>query len=107
MWIYLVSLAGEVVCRFEGTGDAFVDRGITAVVSAEDGVLEPSRVRDIDVKLAVFALLGDGNARTDGGDVRVEDEGDEGLVGRELGAHGALRTPGSSVGDTSDGDLDV
>jgi hypothetical protein len=105
--MYLISLAGEVVGRLEGTSDALLDGGVTAVVCAEDRVLEASGVPDVDVELAVLALLSDRDARADRGDVRVEDDGDKGLVGAELSAQGALGTSSSSIGDVSDGDLKI
>jgi hypothetical protein len=103
--LYLVGLTGEVVSRLESTSDALLDVGVTAVVGAKNGVLEAAWVTDVDVELAVLALLGDRDTRADGCDVSVEDDGDKGLVAVELGAQGALRTSGSSIGDISDGDL--
>ena len=102
---YLVSLAGEVVCRLERTGDTLVDSSVTTVVGAEHRVLEAAGVVDVDVDLAVLALLSDGNAGADGRNVRVEDERDERLVSRELVAQGSLGTAGSAVGNATDGDL--
>lgn len=105
--LYLVGLAGEVVGRLEGTSNTTLDRGVTAVVGTKDRVLEASWVPDVDVELAVLALLGDSDARADRGDVLVEDDGDKSLVGAELSAQGALGTSGSSIGDVSDGDLSI
>jgi hypothetical protein len=105
--LYLVGLTGEVVSRLESTSDALVDVRVTAVVGAENGVLEASWVPNVDVELAVLALLSDSDAGADGSDVSVKDDGDKGLVGVELGAQGALRTSGSSIGDISDGDLSI
>lgn len=104
-WTYLVSLAREVVSRLEHSSDTLVNGGITTVIGTEHRVLEASRVLDINVKLAVLALLGDGDTRANGGDVGVEDESDEGLVGGELSAHGALRTSSSSICNPPNGDL--
>ena len=101
----LISLSREVVGRLEGAGDALLDGSIATVVGAEDGVLEASRVLELDVELAVLALLGDGNGGANGGNVCVEDDSDERLVGGKLGAQGALRTSGSAIGDTANGDL--
>jgi hypothetical protein len=98
-------LTREVVGRLEGTGDTLLDGRVTAVVGGQDGVLEASGVQKLDVELAVLALLGDGDAGADGSDVGVEDEGDDGTVARDLGAHGSLRTSSSSIADTLDGDL--
>jgi len=102
---YLSGLAREVVGGLESARDALLDGGVTAVVGGQDRVLEASGVLEVNVELAVLALLGDGDARAGGCDVRVEDEGDNGAVRRDLGAHGALRTSSSSIADTLDGDL--
>jgi hypothetical protein len=104
---YLSSLTGEVVGGLEGAGDALLDGRVAAVVGRQDRVLEAAGVLHVDVKLAVLALLGDGDAGADGGNVRVEDEGHDGAVGRDLGAHGALGASGSTIADTSDQDLSL
>jgi hypothetical protein len=103
----LSSLTREVVGGLEGAGDALLDGRVAAVVGGQDRVLEASGVLDINVELAVLALLGDGDAGADGGDVGVEDEGHDGAVTRDLGAHGALRASGSTIADTSDQDLSL
>ena len=95
----------EVVGGLEGSGNTLLDGRVTTVVGRQDGVLEASGVLKVDVELAVLALLGDGNAGADGGNVRVEDEGDDAAVARDLRAHGALRTPSAAIADTSDLDL--
>lgn len=102
---YLSSLAREVVGGLESARNALLDGSVTAVVGGQDGVLEASGVLQVNVELAVLALLRDGDARAGGRDVRVEDEGDNGAVRRDLGAHGALGTSGSSIADALDGDL--
>ena len=89
---YLRSQAGEVVGRLERASDALLDVGVPAVVGAQDGVLESAGVLQLESELAVLALLGDGDARADGGDVGVVDESYDGLVLGEDGADGALRT---------------
>ena len=102
---YLFSLTREVVGRLQGTSDARLDRRVAAVVGRQDGVLEASRVLNVDIELAVLALLGNGNTGADGRNVGVEDEGDDAAVGRDLGAHGSLGASGSAIGNTSDLDL--
>jgi len=98
-------LTGEVVSGLESTRNALLDGRVPTVVGRQDGVLETSGVLKVNVNLAVLALLSNGDTRADRGDVGVEDEGDNGPVGGDLGAHGALRATGSSIGDTIDCDL--
>ena len=102
---YLSSLTREVVGGLEGAGDALLDGRVTTVVGRQDGVLEAARVLEVDVELAVLALLCHADAGTDGGNVRVEDQGDDAAVVGDLGAHGALGASSSSITDTSDLDL--
>jgi hypothetical protein len=58
---YLFSLTREVVGGLQGTSDALLDGRVAAVVGRQDGVLEASGVLNVDVELAVLALLGNGN----------------------------------------------
>lgn len=102
---YLSSLTREVVGGLEGTSNALLDGRVAAVISRKDGVLEAARVLKVNVKLAVLALLGNGDTGANRGNVRVEDEGNDAAVGRDLGAHGSLRASGSAIADTSDLDL--
>jgi hypothetical protein len=101
----LSSLTREVVGGLQGPGDALLNGRVTAVVGRQDGVLEPAGVLEVDVQLAILALLGDGNAGANRGDVGVEDEGDNTAVTRDLGAHGALGASSSTIADTADRDL--
>jgi hypothetical protein len=102
---YLSLLPREVVCGLEGAGDTLLDGSVATVVGGQDGVLEASGVLDVDVELAVLALLSESDAGASGGDVGVEDEGHDAAVIRDLGAHSALRTSGSAIADTADLDL--
>lgn len=102
---YLSSLSREVVGRLQGTCDTLLDGSIATIIGRQDGVLEATGVLNVDVELAVLALLSNSNAGADGSDVRVEDEGDNAPVGRDLRAHGTLGAAGSSIADTSDLDL--
>jgi len=101
----LISLSREVVGALQGTSNTLLDAGVTTVIGRQDGVLEATRVQDVDVELAVLALLGDSDAGADGGNVGVEDEGQDAPVRRDLGANGALGAASSSIGDTADLDL--
>ena len=103
--MYLRSLAREVVGRLQGAGDAFLDGGVATVVGRQDRVLETAGVFDVDVELAVLTLLGDGDARADGSNVRVEDERHDSAIVGELRAHCALGAASSAVGHTPDRDL--
>jgi hypothetical protein len=102
---YLSSLTREVVGGLEGSADALLDGSVSTVVGGENRVLEAAWVKKVDVELAVLALLGDSDAGADGGNVRIEDEGDNGAVTRDLGAHRSLRTSCSTIADTSDRNL--
>lgn len=102
---YLSRLAGEVVGRLERAADTLLQRGVATVVGTEDGVLEAAGVLDVDVQLAVLAGLGDGDTGADGGDIGVEDEGDDGPVRGDLGADTALGAASSTIGHAADGDL--
>ena len=101
----MIGLAREVVSRLERTSDALLDGGISTVVGAEDRVLEATGVLNVDVELAVLALLGNSNAWADGSNVRVEDERDESLISRKLVAQSALGASCSAVLDAADGNL--
>ena len=100
----LSSLSGEVVGVLLGTGDALVESGVSTVVGAEDGVLEATRVLDVQVELAVLAALGDGDAGADRGDVLVEYEGHDRLVGADGRCNGTAGAAGTSVCDSLEGD---
>lgn len=102
---HLSLLAREVVGGLERALDTLLDGSITAVVGAENGVLEATWVPDVDVELAVLAGVGKRNAGAEGGNVGIEDESDGGLVTRDLSAHGSLRATSSTIGDTTDLDL--
>jgi hypothetical protein len=104
---YLGLLAGEVVCRLQGTGDALVDGSVATVVGAQNRVLEASWVLDVDSELTVLAVLGHRDAGTQGGHVAVEEESHSGLIRRDQSTHGALRTTGSAISDAADFDLVV
>jgi hypothetical protein len=104
---YLGLLAGEVVCRLQGTGDALFNGSVAAVVGTQNRVLETSRVLNVDSELAILAVLGHSDTGTQGGHVAVEDESHSGLIGRDQCTHGALRTTGSAIGDATDFDLVV
>ena len=102
---YLSSLTREVVGGLEGAGDARLDGRVATVIGRQDRVLEAAGVLEVDVELAILALLGDCDARADGSNVRVEDERYDAAVGRDLRAHSALGASSSSIADTLDGDL--
>lgn len=103
--MYLSRLTREVVSRLESSSDTLLDSGVSAVVGGEDGVLEATGVEELDVELAVLAVLGNGDTRADGGNVGIEDQGDDAAVIRDLGGHGALRTSSSAIADLVDLDL--
>ena len=65
--------AREIIGSGLASCDSLVDSYVAAVHGAEDGILETAWILWIQVELAVFARLGDGDARADGGDVGVED----------------------------------
>lgn len=102
---YLSSVSGEVVGRLESARDTLLDGRVATVVGGQNGVLEASWVLNVDVQLAVLALLSNGDAGADRGDVRVEDERHDSPVAVDLGAHGALRATSSSIADTANLDL--
>lgn len=103
---YLLGHAGEVVVGLEGAADALLEGSISTVIGAEDGVLEATGVLDVDVQLAVLALVGDGNVGADGGNVGVEDDSDDGPVLGDLAADSSLGATGSAIAETADGDLE-
>ena len=69
----LSRLTAEIIGRFLGPGDTFIQTDVAAVVGAEDGELKPARVMDADVQLAVFAVFGHRDSFADRGHVAVED----------------------------------
>jgi hypothetical protein len=103
--VYLRRKAREVVGRLESTSDTLLDGGVATVIGGQDGVLESSGVLDVKVKLAVLALLGDGDARANGSNVCIVDEGQGATILRDSGCHGTLGAAGTSICDTFDLDL--
>lgn len=97
--------AGKVVGGLQGAGDALLDVGVAAVIGAQDGVLEAAGVLELESKLAVLALLGDGDAGADGGNVSVVDQGDDTAVIGEDCADGALGTSSTASANLEDFDL--
>lgn len=100
----LIGLAGEVVCRLQGTLDALLDRSVAAVVGGENRVLKTTRVVKGNVELAVLALLRHSDTWAYGRDVLVEDESYRVSVAQDGGAHSALGASGTSVADALDFD---
>lgn len=96
---YLSRLAREVVRALLSSGDTFVEVDVATVVGGEDGILEPSRVQQVDVELAVLAAFGDRNTLAHGSNVRIEDESHGRTILRDDRAHGPLRTASASIGD--------
>ena len=62
----LCLLAREVVCSDLLTGDARVKRLVAAVVGREERILEALRVVDVEIDLAVLAVVGRERAGPDG-----------------------------------------
>jgi hypothetical protein len=60
---------------------------------------------DVQVELAVLAVLGDGNSRTSGGDERVKDERERLTVVGERAADGALGAARATIGHGGQVDL--
>jgi hypothetical protein len=104
-WSYLSLLAGEVVGGLESSSDASLDGSIATVIGRQDRVLEAAGVLNVDIELAVLALLSHGNAGADGRDVRIEDQGDDAAVIGELGSHSSLGASGATILNALDGDL--
>lgn len=98
-------MPGEIVGRLQSTLDTLLDRSIAAIIGGQNGILEASGVVKGNVELAVLALLGNGDSRANGSDVRVEDEGDNVPVVRNCGADGALGATCASVTNALDLDL--
>lgn len=73
-------MAREVVIRLQGAGDALLDVCIAAIISTQDGVLEATRVLELEGELAVLALFGEGNTGANGGDILVVDQGHGRLI---------------------------
>lgn len=101
----LFCLAGKVVRRLQGTLDPLLDGSVATVISGEDRVLETTGVVEGYVELAVLALLSHSDTWANGGNVRVEDEGDNVPVAQDGGAHSALWTSSTSVTNALDLDL--
>lgn len=76
-------MAREVVGTLLGTVDTGIELSKAAVVGGEDGVLEATRILQVDVELAVLAVLGDGDVLPHGGNVRVKDERHRGAIVRD------------------------
>ena len=62
----------EVVGRDEASGDALIKASPAVVGGVDDGVLEASRVLQVEVKLAVLGAVGGAGAGTDVGLKGVE-----------------------------------
>lgn len=98
-------LTREVVGGLLGGSDSLIEGDESTSINTEDGVLEAGWVVEVDVDLAVLAVLDDGNTWTDGGNVLIEDEGEGGSVGRERDTDGSLWASSSTVGDGLNVDL--
>ena len=99
---YLVVGAGEVVGALDLAGDALVEVGVATVIGSEDGVLEATGIQQIEVDLAVLAVLSNGDGGAERGDVGIEDQGDGGGIGRDELADGALGAARATIGDAPD-----
>lgn len=53
-----------------------IERDVASVDGAEDAVLETTWVSEVQVQLAVLAVLGDGDSWADGSDILIEDQGE-------------------------------
>jgi hypothetical protein len=98
-------LSGEVVGGLLGGSDSLVEGNESTGIDTKDGVLEAGWVVEVDVDLAVLAVLDDRDTWTDRCDVIIEDEGESGLVGRERDTNSSLWASSSTVGDGLDVDL--
>jgi hypothetical protein len=58
---YLLALAREIVRGFLNPRDTGSKLSVATVVGREDGVLEAGRVVDVEVELAILAILSHGD----------------------------------------------
>lgn len=98
-------LTREVVGGLLGGSDSLVEGDESTGINTEDGILEAGWVVEVDVDLAVLAVLNDRDTWTDGGDVLIEDESEGGSIGRERNTDSSLWATSSTVGDGLDVDL--
>ena len=82
-----------------GTVDTSIELSKAAVVGGEDGVLEATGILQVDVELAVLAVLCDGDTLAHGGNIRVEDERHGGAIVGDNRCDSALRTASTAIGD--------
>jgi len=95
----------EVVGGLLGGSDTLIDADISAVVSAEERVLEALRIVEGDGDLAVLASVGDPGRGTDLSDVTVEQESEGLLVGGEEDSDGVTGATSSTEADVLNVDL--
>ena len=86
---YLSSLTREVVSGGLLASDTRVEISITTVVSAQNRVLEATGIEQGKVDLAVLARFGDLGTATNGGNILIEDQGDNGPVKTDGRTNGA------------------
>lgn len=101
----LLRVTREVVGGLAGTGVALGDVGVAAVVGLEDGELPAGGVLELDVELAVLALVGRWLAGARLGNEAGVEQGDGGQVRRELARHGVGRAARAGKGNAGDLDL--
>jgi hypothetical protein len=77
-WTYSLSgFLGEVVGGEESAGDAGVETGEAVVGGVDNGILEATRVLQVQVELAVLGVVGGLSARANVGLELVETVGDD------------------------------
>lgn len=100
-----LSVLAEVVGAVEGSSDTGLELSIAVVGAIDEGKLETAGIPEAQVKLAVPGLERRADTGSDVGLERIEAEGDDSLVGRDVGRHTLLRA--ATAGPLRIGDLDL
>lgn len=101
----LLGLTREVVDGLLGTRYTLFKVCVATVIGREDRELESTWVAEIDVELAVLAVLLGVDTWSNLSHILIKDEGhDLAVVGQNM-AHGAIRTSSAAIGDTNNVNL--
>lgn len=101
----LLGLTREVVDGLLGTRDTLLKVCVSTVIRREDRELESTWVAEIDVELAVLAVLLGIDTRPNLSHILIKDEGhDLAVVGQNM-AHSAIRASSAAIGDTNNVNL--
>ena len=105
MVTYLSGLAREIISGLASTRGVSGEVSISTIISLEDGKLPSRRIGELNIKLAVLAVVVRSDAGAGLSDKAVIQQGDGGQVGRELASYRAGRAATASESNAFDGNF--